>query len=84
MWLNLRRKAVNKIKLFISLMFITSGVYAQTAPVIVAQPSTTPYVVYTPSGSFLVVPNYTTGQPTAVIQTSKGTTTTGGPNAGKK
>ena len=74
---------MKKLNLFLLALAASGTVLAQTAPVIVAQPSTTPYVVYTPSGSFLVVPNYTTGQPTAVIQTSKGTTT-GGPNAGKK
>lgn len=62
-----------------TLMFATSVAYAQTAPVIVAQPSTTPYTVFTSSGSYLVVPNYSTGQPSAVIQvgtTSSGNTTT--------
>jgi hypothetical protein len=67
---------MNKIKLFAVVMTISTGVYAQTAPVIVAQPSTTPYTVYTPSGSYIVVPNYSTGQPSAVIQVSNGSTAT--------
>lgn len=70
---------MKKINVFILVMTISTGVLAQTAPVIIAQPSTTPYTVYTPSGSYLVVPNYSTGQPSAVIQvgtTSSGNTTT--------
>lgn len=67
-----------------TLMFATSVAYAQTAPVIVAQPSTTPYTVFTSSGSYLVVPNYSTGQPSAVIQvgTSASGNTTNNTNTG--
>jgi len=69
------------ITLFACTMVHAQTSTAQSAPVIVAQPSSTPYTVYTPSGSYLVVPNYTTGQPQAVIQVSKpaptSSTTTG-------
>ena len=71
---------MKKINAFILVLTISTGALAQTPPVIVAQPSTTPYTVYTPSGSYLVVPNYSTGQPQAVIQvgTTNTSTNTGG------
>ena len=52
----------------------TAGTYQPYSPppVIVAQPSSGPYTVYTPGGTYVVVPNATTGQPMVVIQTSKG------------
>jgi len=76
---------MKKINVFVVAAVISTGVLAQTAPVIVAQPSSTPYTVYTPSGSYLVVPNYSTGQPQAVIQVSTTPSTNqGGSHAGKK
>jgi len=56
---------------FLLCLLASTGAYAQTPPVIVAQPSTTPYTVWTSSGSYVVVPNYTTGQPQAVIQVGR-------------
>jgi hypothetical protein len=64
-------------KLILALAFIGSAqAQTNTAPIVVAQPSSTPYTVWTSSGSYVVVPNYTTGQPQAVIQVSKPATTT--------
>lgn len=76
----LRKKQMKNFKMFVVAVTISTGVSAQTAPVIVTQPSTTPYTVYTPSGSYIVVPNYSTGQPSAVVQvsTTPATTNTGG------
>ena len=74
-------------KLILALAFVTSAqAQTNTAPVVVAQPSSTPYTVWTSSGSYVVVPNYTTGQPQAVIQVSKPatTTTTAKTSGGKK
>lgn len=75
---------MKKINVFMLVMTISTSVLAQTAPVIVAQPSTTPYTVYTPSGSYIVVPNYTTGQPSAVVQVSTTNTTTTTNTGGRK
>lgn len=76
-------------KLILVLAFVTSAQAQTNAPVVVAQPSSTPYTVWTSSGSYIVVPNYTTGQPQAVIQVSRTantttTTTTAKSSGGKK
>lgn len=44
---------------------------APTVSVPVQTNSFTPTTVVTTTGTYIVVPNYTTGQPAAVIQTSK-------------
>ena len=55
--------------LIIIFSLITVPAWAQP-PQIVSQPSTMPTTVWTPSGSYIIVPNYSTGQPQAVIQVS--------------
>lgn len=75
---------MKKINVFVVAVAISTGALAQTAPVIVAPPSTTPYTVYTPSGSYIVVPNYTTGQPSAVVQVSTTNSTTTTNTGGRK
>ena len=61
---------------FIICAFASTTAFAQTPPQIVAQPSTTPYTVFTPSGTYIVVPNYSTNQPQAVIQVGRTVNTT--------
>lgn len=60
------------MKLIIALILLIPQVTFAQAPVIVVQPGLTgPQQVITPTGTYIVIPNYATGQVMSVIQVSK-------------
>ena len=58
---------------FILLVILFIGVVKADTPIVIVtdEKMTLPESVITPEGTYLIIPDYTTGKPMTVIQTSK-------------
>lgn len=63
---------IDRIKTITAMSMIVPGLALAQAPVLVTPVSSTPTVVITPTGTYIVIPNYVTGQPLTVVKVSNG------------
>jgi len=59
--------------IFIVLVTVFTGIVKADTPIVIVtdEKMTLPQSVITPEGTYLIIPDYTTGKPMTVIQTSK-------------
>jgi len=63
------------MKTILTLVILAPTLVWAQAPVIVAPSSSLPTTVWTSTGTYIVVPNYSTGQPQAVVQVNRNANT---------
>jgi hypothetical protein len=64
------------MKTILTLVILAPTLACAQAPQMIAPSGTLPTTVWTSTGTYIVVPNYSTGQPQAVVQVNRNTANT--------